>query len=480
MIRTRFPPEPNGYLHLGHIKAMHRNFNYALENNGECILRLDDTNPDVEKKEYVDKIIEVVNWLGYKPCRITYTSDYFDILNEYAIKLIKQNDAYIDNLDKETMKKYRREHLESPSRDRPIKDNLELFNQMAKGQRKDIYLRAKIDMPDNKNWDKIDIILYRYKNNSHYRWGNKYNIYPSYDFSHSIVDSLEDITHSFCTSEFFIRRPIYYWILNKLSLKKPIVKETNRLELEEYTLSKRKIKTMIELGEYNGWDDPRILTICGLRNRGYNPEILKSFIDKLGYTDNTQAVISKSLLDICAREWLNIHANRCFCILNPLKINIINFNNKNYIAKPNHPLDDSKGERKIKIGSTIYIDKDDFRKKANKKYFRLTCNNAVRLKYYGIIEYVNHEEDENGDITRVDVRIIDKNTKVKGTIHWLCEFDHIVLKTFSKKIDSRDAIIEKNLTEEYYQFERIGYYKFAGNGVYHHLVDLKENKYKNV
>ena len=266
--------------------------------------------------------------------------------------------------------------------------------------------------------------------------------------------------------------------MDKLNLRIPIVEETNRLELDEGITSKSKIKKLIETGKISDWNDPRILTINGLRNRGYSAEMLKIFISKLGYTQNDNVVIPKKLLDSCVREYLNINATRCFCIKNPLKVNIINFPKDDVILhKPLHPLYPDKGEKSMKIGSTILIERDDFRVDANKKYFRLTSKNPVRLKYYGIVKYVSHVEN-NELILSINVVKVDDNIKVKGTIHWLYEYDHIILKTFNTNINKYHTIIDKNLSEEYYQFERMGYYKRVDNNLYHHLVDLKEDSNK--
>jgi glutaminyl-tRNA synthetase len=479
MIRTRFPPEPNGYLHLGHVKSMYRNFGYASKNNGECILRMDDTNPDTEKLEYVENIIETVKWIGYKPSKITYTSDYFDKLYEYALLLINNSDAYVDDLSEEKISEYRRNGIESPNRNRSIKENLKLFDLMKMGIGNGQCLRAKMDLPECAHWNKMDLILYRNKNTAHYRHGNKYKIYPSYDFSHCIIDSLEGITHSFCTSEFYIRRPTYYWILDRLNLRKPIVEETNRLILEGGETSKRNIKKLIDEKLINGWDDPRLLTIMGMRNRGYNPDMLKLFMSKIGYTTNNDAIISRDIFDSCIREYLNNNASRCFCIFKPLKINIINVEDDLTIKRPNHPLFADKGERNIKIGRSIYIDNDDFRKDAGKKYFRLTNNKEcyIRLKYFGIIKYLNHAEDEDGNILYINVEKVAER-KVKGTIHWLYEYDNVIVKYFDKDIKLFNVIVEKNLAGDYYEFERIGYFFRKDDNTYHHLVSSKVNKCK--
>lgn len=480
MIKTRFAPEPNGYLHLGHLKSMHLNFGFASKYQGACILRLDDTNPETENQEYVDKIIEAVNWMGYKFFKITYTSDYFDELHNFAIVLIKSGNAYMDDLDENTLSEYRRKNMDSPNRNKTIEENLQLFKEMGNGKRPNVYLRGKIDMPDNKNWNKIDPIFYRIKAAPHYRHGNKYNIYPSYDFSHCIVDSIEGITHSFCTSEFYIRRIIYYWVLDKLGLKKPIVDETNRLRLNDAITSKRKIKRLIEKSRINGWDDPRILTIMGLKNRGYNPEMLKSFLDKISYTKNDNAIIPIELFHQCIRDYLDKNADRCFCIQNPLKVFITNIENNEAISltRPNHPYYPDRGSRMMSIGREIFIEKEDFKLDVNNKYNRLTRSNPVRLKYFGIVKYVGHEVDENGNIISISVEKVNDCVKVRGTIHWLHEFDVAEVNYFDNNIFCKDAIIEKNLEKDYYQFERIGYYYRSKDGSYNHLVSLKENKYK--
>jgi glutaminyl-tRNA synthetase len=388
MIRTRFPPEPNGYLHLGHVKSMFFNFNYPQDNGGgECILRLDDTNPETEKQNFVDNIIDNVVWLGYVPSNTTYTSDYFDELYAFAIQMINMGKAYIDESSSEEIKLQRSDKKKSPHRNRTIDDNLRLFDDMKEGKLKSC-LRLKIN---SNNSCMQDPIAYRVKNTPHYRVTG-WCIYPSYDFSHCIVDSIEGITHSFCTMEFSIRRELYYWILDTLQLRKPIVKEFNRLEIDFGVLSKRKIKKLVEDGSVDGWDDPRLITINGLRNKGYSPEMLKLFCAKLGYTQNVSSSIKKSLFDSVIREYMNKNAYRCFGIINPLKVIIENFDDdeKHVIKRPNHPQNETKGYSEIILRKIVYIESEDFRVSANKKYYRLKPGKSVRLKYGGIITYMDH------------------------------------------------------------------------------------------
>ncbi|VVU95611.1 tRNA synthetases class I (E and Q), catalytic domain [seawater metagenome] len=484
MIVTRFPPEPNGYLHLGHLKSIYLNFNYPKDNGGGiCLLRFDDTNPETEKQIFVDKIKETINWLGYEPHKISYTSDYFHKLYNYSLKLINTGLAYVDELTTEEMAILRKENKKSPYRDRTISENLKLFDEMKNGNFKENTkcLRLKID--DNTTSCMNDPIAYRIKYTPHYKTKDEWCIYPSYDFSHCIVDSLENITHSFCTMEFFVRRKLYYWILEKLELKAPEVTEFNRLETDFGILSKRKIKSLIEDKIVVDWEDPLLITLNGLKNKGYSPDILKEFCKKLHYTTNSGGYIEKSLLDHITRSSLSDSAERCFGVLNPLKIIIENISSDEEIAldRPLYPQDPSSELSKIFLKKNIYIEKDDFKLEANKKFFRLTSKQSVRLKYGGIITYVSHEIDSNGNFKHITVNYTSEQKKVKGTIHWtsndtpkkvyLFDYDDMKKHSYDSYVDDTN--------NEYLQFERLGYYKKINNNTYHHLCSLKEDKNKH-
>ncbi len=480
MIITRFPPEPNGFLHLGHLKSIFLNFNYPNDNEGGyCYLRLDDTNPETERQEFVDKIIDNIGWLGYEPYKITYTSDYFDILYNYALTSINKGFAYIDELSNQEISEYRNDNKKSPWRNRSIVENLELLDNMKNGKYKENSkcLRLKIDDTDNSSMQ--DPIAYRIKYTPHYRTGNKWCIYPSYDMSHCIVDSIEGITHSFCTLEFYLRRELYYWVLDKLELRKPIVKEFNELKTNFGILSKRKIKELVDAHTVNGWDDSLLLTIDGLRNRGYDPRILKNFCQKLGYTLNSQCLIQKYLLDDVCRDYLNINAERCFGIIEPLKITIINFDNNDchLIKRPINPLCLDKGYVEIKLIKTIYIDQDDFRINADPKYFRLKLNGCVRLKYAGIISYISHNIDNNGNIVEIFVAYSSEQKKVKGTIHWTSNQieKNIIFFDYDKMEKLKKIGYVDDTESDYLQFERIGYFKKINSDTYHHLCNLREH-----
>ena len=334
-IRTRFPPEPNGYLHIGHAKSAYLNWGYPFEwsdaerdAHKECYLRFDDTNPNAEKTDYIDSILRDIDWMGFVPDKVTYTSDYFDTIYEKTLDMITKGYAYIDSSTSEEIRQMRHEKIESPYREKyTVEENIALFEDMKNGKYEEgkAVLRLKIPEEDRTNDCMIDPIAYRIIHKEHHRTGNKWIIYPTYEYSHYIVDSLEGITHSFCTMEFYVRRPLSLWILNKLEMKAPIIDETNRLVTNFGILSKRKIKKLIEDGHMEDWNDPRLLTIAGIRNRGITPSMLKEFCAKLGYTRRATAVTPYHVLENVIRNWSNENAPRHMAVFDPVEVVIMNY-----------------------------------------------------------------------------------------------------------------------------------------------------------
>ena len=498
-IRTRFPPEPNGYLHLGHLKSIYNNYNY--EHDGvktECHIRLDDTNPRTETQEFVDEILQDVKWLGYHTDGVTYTSDYFGKLIVYATQLVDQGLAYVDFSTGEEIHKQRRDKVDSPYRNTSVDVNKKEFAKMVNRKYKEgkAVLRLKIPEEERTNECMIDPIAYRIIMKPHYKTGEVYCVYPSYEFSHYIVDSLEGITHSFCTLEFYVRRNLSYWVLEKLGLKKPIIEETNRLETNFGTLSKRKIKKMIEDGSHaNGWDDPRLLTIRGLRNKGFSPELLLEFCKTLHYTNHTKTVIPEHKFNSVIRDHLESRAPRRMAVLNPLKINLVNWTSSitTSVEKPLFPGDEKSSKVTVEIDpNALFIEKEDFKESANKKYRRLVPGRAVRLKYFGIIVYQNHDFiSENSDPSvscnfysegEYKQRRIDdptNNPKISGTIHWVSNSKKVTLQTatYDGELTSRDILMD-SIDEngvKYWQFERLGFFHVNGNHI-STLVDMKRYK----
>ena len=486
-IITRFPPEPNGYLHIGHAKAIHVNFNYAKKKNGLCYLRFDDTNPSKEKQEYVTSIIDDINWLGYNPDKITYTSDYFDQLINFGKKLILLDKAYICELDQEIMQKQRMEMINSPFRDRPIEESLNLFEQMINKKIKEgeMTLRLKCDMQSN-NPIMRDMVAYRIINKIHPKTGDKYILYPTYDFSHCIIDSLENITHSLCSIEFQPRNELYRWILDELELYKPPQIEYCRLTITNTVLSKRKLINLVEEGIVSGWDDPRMPTIKGIRRRGYTANGINEFCRRIGLSlGTTSALVSYKQLEEYVRIDLDKISTRIFAIINPLKINIINWEKEDIdINIINLPILGNKSDsHKMKFGKEIYIDRNDFRMQDDPKYYRLAPNKIVRLRYAFPIKCVKVIE-ENDEIKELICEYLPNyDKKIKGTINWVhytdnCsvtinEFEHLFPEKFDPKNDLKNQITTKSikkydaLTDPYlknvvsfdkFQFERIGYF----------------------
>ena len=436
-IQTRFPPEPNGYLHIGHAKAICMDFGIAERYNGICNLRFDDTNPAKEDVEYVDSIKEDIQWLGFKWANIYYASDYFQQLYDLAIQFIKEGKAYVDEQSSEEIAKQKgtptTPGVESPYRNRPIEENLDLFIRMNKGEFPDgsMVLRAKIDMA-NSNMHFRDPIMYRIiTSHPHHKTGTTWKVYPMYDFAHGQSDYFEGVTHSLCTLEFVVHRPLYDYYLDQFAGAnyRPKQREFNRLNLTYTVMSKRKLLQLVKEGLVSGWDDPRMPTICGLRRRGYTPESIKAFIDKIGYT-KYEALNDISLLESAAREDLKPRATRVCTILDPIKLIIDNYpeGKKEILTTDNNPDNPEAGVREIPFGREIYIERGDFREEADKNFYRLSPGGReVRLKSAYIIQATGCEKDANGNITTVHATY-DPNTKsgteggnkkVKSTINWI-------------------------------------------------------------
>jgi len=436
-VHTRFPPEPNGYLHIGHAKSICLNFGIANENsNGLCNLRFDDTNPEKEDVEYVDSIKEDVKWLGFDwDERVYFASDYFDQLYEFAVALIKKGKAYACDLPADKMREYRGTATEpgkpSPGRSRSVEENLDLFERMKNGEFKEgeFVLRAKIDLA-SPNFHMRDPVIYRVRHVHHHRTGDKWCIYPMYDYTHCISDSIEEITHSICTLEFEDHRPLYDWILNELEVFHPQQIEFARLNMTYTVMSKRKLLELVQGDYVSGWDDPRMPTICGMRRRGVTPESLREFCKQIGVT-KYNSMTDKVVLENCMRDHLNQVAPRVMGVLNPLRVVIENYpeETSEELDAINNPNDESAGTRKVPFSKVIYIEKEDFMEDPPKKFFRLSPGKEVRLRYAYFVTCVDVVKDAAGEV--IELRCTyDPETKggnapdgrkVKATIHWVSE-----------------------------------------------------------
>lgn len=433
-VHTRFPPEPNGYLHIGHAKAICIDFGMAQAFGGKTNLRFDDTNPIKEETEYVDAIKEDIHWLGFDWAdREFYASDYFGQLYQWAKQLILQGDAYVDDLTPDEIRQYRGTLTEpgknSPYRDRPVDENLDLFERMKNAEFPDgaRVLRAKIDMASG-NINMRDPVMYRILHATHHRTGDEWCIYPMYDFAHGQSDSIEGITHSLCDLAYEAHRPLYDWFVEKLGIFHPRQIEFARLNISYTILSKRFLKMMVENNLVHGWDDPRMPTLCGMRRRGFTAEAIRDFIDKVGVAKN-ESVVDVSLLEHCVRDNLNLTANRVMAVLNPLKLVIDNYpeNQVEQLEAINNPEDEAAGKRTVPISKVLYIEKDDFMENPPKKYFRLSPGREVRLRYGYYIKCTHAVKDENNQVIEVHCTY-DPETrggyspdgrKVRGTIHWV-------------------------------------------------------------
>ncbi|MCE1246373.1 MAG: glutamine--tRNA ligase/YqeY domain fusion protein [Firmicutes bacterium] len=433
-VHTRFPPEPNGYLHIGHAKSICLNFGIAQEYGGKTNLRFDDTNPCKEDTEYVDSIIEDVRWLGFDwEDRMYYASDYFGQLYEYAIQLIKAGKAYVDSQTADEIRQTRgtltEPGKESPYRDRPVEESLDLFEKMKKGEFPDgsMVLRAKIDMA-SPNMNMRDPVMYRILHAEHHRTGNEWCIYPMYDWAHGICDSIERITHSICTLEFEIHRPLYDWFLEELGVYRPQQIEFARLNMTYTLMSKRKLLQLVKENHVSGWDDPRMPTISGLRRRGYTPESIRTFAEKIGVA-KADSVVDISLLEHCIRDDMNKRAPRVMAVLRPLKMVIENYpeGQVEMMEAQNNPEDPDAGNRVVPFSREVYIERDDFMENPPKKYFRLSPGAEVRLKHAYYVTCTDVIKDENGEIVEIRCKYDPESRgggtpdgrRVLGTLHWV-------------------------------------------------------------
>ncbi len=433
-VHTRFPPEPNGYLHIGHAKAICIDFGTAEKFGGMCNLRMDDTNPTKEDVEYVDAIKEDIKWLGFTwDDRFYYASEYFDKMYECAVELIKKGLAYVCELNAEQMREYRGDlstPAKSPYRDRPIEESLELFEKMKNGEIEDgkMTLRAKIDLASG-NFNMRDPVIYRINRIRHHRTGDKWCIYPMYDFAHPIEDAMEEITHSLCSLEFEDHRPLYDWVIDNVTLPaKPRQIEFARLGINNTVMSKRKLRALVENNYVSGWDDPRMPTLCGLRRRGYTPASIRNFCERIGVS-KVNSTVEYSFLEHCLREDLNETAQRVMVVLDPIKLVITNYEEgkTEQFEVENNPNREQDGKRTITFSRECYIERDDFMEEPIKKYQRLYPGNEVRLKSAYIVKCTGCEKDESGNVTTVyaeyDPETKGGNTpdgrKVRGTIHWV-------------------------------------------------------------
>ncbi len=521
---TRFPPEPNGYLHLGHAKSICLNFSIAADYNGTCHLRFDDTNPIKEEQEYVEAIQDDIKWLGYEwGDNLFHASDYYEQFYNYAIELIEKGLAYIDDLTAEQMREYRgtltEAGKESPNRNRPSTESLELFKRMRAGEFKDgeYVLRAKIDMSSG-NLNLRDPILYRIRHAHHQRTGDTWCIYPMYDFAHSLSDAIEGISHSLCTLEFQDHRPLYDWCVNNVGVKhKPQQIEFARLNYSHTITSKRKLKYLVDEKLVDGWDDPRMPTLAGARHRGYPAAAIRNFCEMVGISKN-DSIIDFSLLEECVRDELNQHAPRAMCVINPLKIVITNLpeDYDETLNVSNHPQNPEMGKRDTPFSQELYIERDDFMLDPPKKFFRLAPGKEVRLRSAYVMKCEEVIQDPTtGEVTELRCTI-DKDTlgknpegrKVKGVIHWVSKAHAlpVEVRLYDRLFNVENPGKEKNIKsvlnpnslivlnncyaesslknakpEQGYQFERLGYFCLDGkntttnNLVFNRIVSLRDS-----
>ena len=522
-IQTRFPPEPNGYLHIGHAKSICLNFGLADEFGGKTNLRFDDTNPEKEEQEYVDSIMKDVHWLGFEWDGLYYASDYFDQLYEWAIKLINDGKAYVDDLSAEEIRKYRgtltEPGKESPHRKRSAKENLDLFERMHKGKFPDgsRVLRAKIDMA-SPNLNMRDPVMYRILRASHHRTGDKWCIYPMYDYAHGQSDSIEHVTHSVCTLEFEDHRPLYNWFIQQLGIFPSQQMEFDRLSLTYTLLSKRKLLTLVQEKRVNGWDDPRMPTLSGIRRRGYTPEAIRNFCAAIGVS-KTNGTLELAMLEHFVREDLNKRAPRVMAVLRPLKVVIDNYPEGQHeeVEAVNNPEDESAGKRKVPFSKVLYIEQDDFREDPPKQYYRLSPGREVRLRYAYFITAKSVVKNDRGEVVEVHCTYdpatrggnAPDGRKVKSTMHWVSGahaidaevriYDKLFAKEDPNQVEggqeftanlnpnSLEVIAQAKLepslanapVEARYQFERLGYFcvdpdSKAGHLVFNRTVALKD------
>ena len=521
-IQTRFPPEPNGYLHIGHAKAICMDFGVAEHYNGVCNLRFDDTNPSKENNEYVENILNDIHWLGFQWGNVYYASDYFEKLWDFAVWMIKNGHAYVDEQTAEQIAEQKgtptTPGVASPYRDRPVEENLELFNKMNTPEAVEgsMVLRAKLDMA-NANMHFRDPIIYRIIHTPHHRTGTKWHAYPMYDFAHGQSDFFEGVTHSICTLEFVPHRPLYDKLIDYLKEMRgetenlhdfrPRQIEFNRLNLTYTVMSKRKLHTLVDEHLVAGWDDPRMPTLCGMRRRGYSPESIRKFIDSIGYT-KFDALNDMALLEAAVRDDLNKKATRVSAVLNPVKLVLTNYpeGQTEEMVSVNNPEDETAGTHTITFSKNLWIERDDFMEDAPKKFFRMTPGKEVRLKNAYIVMCTGCTKDENGNIIEIQAEYDPQsksgmegaNRKVKGTLHWVsadhCQKAQVrvydrLFNVENPSADERDfrellnpdslqtidnCCVENYAAErkpgEYLQFQRIGYFMADADGAPGHLV----------
>ncbi len=522
-VQTRFPPEPNGYLHIGHAKAICLDFGLADEFHGHTNLRFDDTNPEKEETEYVDSIMADVKWLGFNWDGLFYASDYFDQLYEWALKLIRDGKAYVDDLSAEEIRKYRGTLTEpgkdSPYRNRSVEENLDLFQRMKAGEFPDgsRVLRAKIDMA-SPNLNMRDPVMYRILHAEHHRTGNKWCIYPMYDYAHGQSDSLEKVTHSMCTLEFEDHRPLYNWFIQQLGIFPSQQIEFDRLNLTHTLLSKRKLRQFVQEGRVRGWDDPRMPTLSGIRRRGYTPEAIRNFVASIGVSKTTGS-IELAMLEHFVREDLNKRAPRVMAVLRPLKVVIDNYpqNQVEEMDAVNNPEDPAAGSRKVPFSRVLYIEQDDFREVPPPKYFRLSPGREVRLRYGYFVTCTSVVKNDKGEVVEVHCTYdpatrggnAPDNRKVKATIHWVSAahavdaevriYENLFLKADPSDVEEGQDVLDNlnpNSLEvvtsaklepslatatvgSRYQFERLGYFSVdpdsrPGKPVFNRTIALKD------
>jgi glutaminyl-tRNA synthetase len=522
-VQTRFPPEPNGYLHIGHAKAICLDFGLADEFGGHTNLRFDDTNPEKEETEYVDSIMADVKWLGFNWDGLFYASDYFDPLYEWALKLIRDGKAYVDDLSAEEIRKYRGTLTEpgkdSPYRNRSVEENLDLFQRMKAGEFPDgsRVLRAKIDMA-SPNLNMRDPVMYRILHAEHHRTGNKWCIYPMYDYAHGQSDSLEKVTHSMCTLEFEDHRPLYNWFIQQLGIFPSQQIEFDRLNLTHTLLSKRKLRQLVQEGRVRGWDDPRMPTLSGIRRRGYTPEAIRNFVASIGVSKTTGS-IELAMLEHFVREDLNKRASRVMAVLRPLKVVIDNYpqNQAEEMDAVNNPEDPAAGSRKVPFSRVLYIEQDDFREVPPPKYFRLSPGREVRLRYGYFVTCTSVVKNDKGEVVEVHCTYdpatrggdAPDGRKVKATMHWVSAahavdaevraYENLFLKADPSDVEEgqdvldnlnpnsleviTSAKLEPSLANaavgSRYQFERLGYFcvdldSKPGKPVFNRTIALKD------
>ncbi len=518
-VKTRFPPEPNGYLHIGHAKALCIDFGMAEQYGGSCNLRFDDTNPTKEDVEYIEAIQADIRWLGFQWDQLRFGSSYFDQCYELAVKLIKKGVAYVDDLSAEEMRLYRGTLTEpgknSPWRGRSVGENLDLFERMKNGEFPDgsHTLRAKIDMA-SPNMNLRDPALYRILHIPHHQTGDKWCIYPMYDFAHPIEDAIEGITHSLCSLEFEAHRPLYNWVVEQCEFsEKPRQIEFARLNLTNTIMSKRYLRRLVEEGHVSGWDDPRMPTLCGLRRRGYTPASIRDFLDRIGVA-KADSVVETAMLEHCVREDLNAHAARYMAIIDPLRVVVDNWEAGRVedITLENNPNDEQAGTHTAPFGRELYIERGDFAVEPPKKFFRLKPDGEVRLKGAYIVRCVGYDTDAEGNVTCVHVTY-DPETKsglcerkVKGTLHWVSAeravkaefrlYEPLLLEAeagderdFIDRLNADSLVVKQGFAEpalagaavgDRFQFLRVGYFcadpdSAAGAPVFNRVVGLKDS-----